>query len=57
MTADSSHVENRITLYESELVIENLKEMPWEEPFCGEDGLEFKKRIREELGLDTTIID
>ena len=39
------------------MVIENLKEMPWEEPFCGEDGLEFKKRIREELGLDTTIID
>ena len=39
------------------MLMENLREMPWEEPFYGEEGLEFKKRLREELGLDTSIID
>lgn len=39
------------------MVMENLRDMPWEEPFYGEEGLEFKKRLREELGLETSIID
>ena len=41
-------------------LMENLREIPLtheEEPWCGEEGLAFKKRIREKMGLDTTIID
>ena len=39
------------------MLMRNLREMPWEFPFYGEEGREFKKRIREGLGLDVSIID
>jgi uncharacterized protein (DUF169 family) len=38
-------------------LMENLREMPWVGPFYGPEGIEFKRRLRQKLGLDTSIND
>jgi len=39
------------------LVMDNLRELPWDPPFYGPEGLEFKRQLRIKLGLDTSKID